>query len=418
MHEVVITGVGVVCPIGIGRDAFWEAVQACRSGVRETPELSGDGRASPIGAFVEGFEPKQFVRPRKSLKVMCREIQFAFAAADMAWREAGLADANLVPERLGVITGCDMLYSEVDEVETAYRVCIGDEGFEFDRWGECAFRELYPLWMLEYLPNMPACHISISHDTRGPCNTINLGEASSLAAVAEGYRVLRRGIADCIVVGGTGTRLQATRVAWRGGANLSKRIDAPAAACRPFDADRDGIVNGEGAGMLILETLEHAIRRGATPLARIAGVGNAFGQHHSGLGVTGRAVRQSIETAVAAAELTPEKIGHVNAHGLSTQRDDAVEAQAIRACLGDVPVTAPKSLFGNLGAGGGAVELIASVLGIAEGCIPPTRNYQTPDPECPVSVVAQKPRKTDLPTALVINQSRLGQAAAVVVTEF
>lgn len=415
LPDVVITGIGVVAPLGIGREAFWKSIQQGRSGVTALSQFGASGLASPFGGQVSNFDPKRYVRPRKSLKVMSREIQFAFSAADLAWNDAGLAEAQVAPDRLGVVFGADMMYCELDDVVAAYRSCMVDGQFDFSRWGTQALSQMHPLWMLKYLPNMAACHIGIAHDARGPTNTITLADVSSLLAVAEGVRVIQRGAADMMIVGGTSTRLHPTFLVSRNGALLSRRSDNPAAASRPFDRDRDGMVNGEGAAALILESRPHATRREARIWAHVLGWSSRFEATSAGRPTRGRAIRDSICEALDQAGLDPHQLGHVNANGLGTVPHDQVEAQAIRATLGDVPVTAPKSFFGNLGAGTGAVELVASLLGLAEGEVPITLNYEHLDPECPVQVVHDRPQPSQHGTALVLNQATTGQAAAVVV---
>lgn len=415
MRDVVFTGIGIVSPVGIGRVAFWNSLLEGTSGVRTLVGLGENSLPSGFGGQIVDFEPKEYVRPRKSLKVMSREIQFAYAAADLAWQDAGLGEHAVDPERVGVICGCDTLYSDIRELVPVYKACMPEGGFRFDRWGTHGIEELFPLWMLKFLPNMAASHISISRDARGPCNAVVLGEVSSLLAVIEGAAAIRRGLADVMLVGAVGSRLQPSALVWRGDANVSHRQDDPAAACRPFDAGRDGMVNAEGAAVFVLESEQHARGRGGDVLARLAGSGNSFRKPAGRLGVTGEAIGHSISQALDAAGWRPDEVGHVNAHGLSTRDDDATEAHAIQQILGDVPVTAPKSYFGNVGAGSGAIELAASILALREGRIPPTLNYEQSDPECPVQVIAGAPKPVEVPTVVALNQTRLGQAVAVAV---
>lgn len=414
-REIVVTGVGVVSPIGIGTEPFWQALGEGRSGVRRLVSLDSGDIPSPLGAEVDHFEPQQFVRPRKALKVMSRDIQLAFAAADLAATQAGLDGSHIDPDRLGIVFGADLIAAELDEMINAYRACMVDGQFDFQRWGQRAMAELFPLWMLKYLPNMPACHIGIARDARGPNNSLTLAEVSSLAALTEAVRIIERGQADAMIAGGTSSRNHPTIWVRRGAYQLSQRIDEPAAACRPFDADRDGMVHGEGAGAFVLESREHAEARGAKILARILAFSHAFEPHRPGQPLQGVAIRAAIRQALDRAGLRPSDLGHVNADGLSTTLDDQVEAQAIRETLGDVPVTAPKSFFGNLSAGTGAVEMAASVLALEKGAIPPTLNYVRPDPACPVNVVHGKPAPLGNPVALVVNHSRVGQSVAVVI---
>lgn len=415
-RNIVITGLGVVSPIGVGKAACGESLRAGRSGVTLSPLLAETGMPIRAGGHVKDFDAKLYVRPRKSLKVMCHEIQMAVAAATMAVEDAGLTTPAGDPDRCGVAFGSELFYGEIEEVHELYRHCHTDGQFQFGLWGERMGSDLFPLFMLKYLPNMAACHIGIALDARGPNNTIALGEASSLLALIEAIRVIQRGHADVMLVGGTGNRLNLTPMLYRGDSNCSHRADDPAAASRPFDADRDGLVNGEGAAVFVLEQEEHAVRRGATVFARVLGGGCGYERVDGRQPRTGAAISTSIERALRDAQLTPGDIGHVNAHGVSTIEDDILEAQTIRQCLGDVPVTAPKSFFGSLGAGGGAVELVVSVLGFEQGWIPPTLNYQTPDPRCPIQVIHGSPAELRDPrTALLLNQSGTGQTAAVAI---
>jgi 3-oxoacyl-[acyl-carrier-protein] synthase II len=412
--EIVVTGVGVASPIGIGKEAFWKSLCEGRSGIRRFHLFDRSDLPPVFGGSVPGFHPKQYVRPRKSLKVMNRDIQLAFAAADLACADAGLHRQPVEPERLGIVFGAELMACELDEIAGTYRGCMVEGRFDFRRWGKVVMAELYPLWMLKYLPNMPACHIGIAQDARGPTNTLTLGEVSSVSAMAEAMRVIGRGQADVMIAGGTAEQIHPAIWTRSPAFPFSRSADDPARASRPFDARRDGWVNGEGAGALVLEGRRHAEARGATVLARILGFGSAFEPHAKGQPIEGRAIRQAIRTALADADLTPADIGHVNANGVSTLHDDRIEARAICEILGDVPVTAPKSYFGMLGAAAGAVETAVSVLAWQHGLIPPTLNYEYPDPECPVNVVHGQPAPVERATALKLNHTRHGQAVALV----
>ncbi len=415
MREIVITGMGVVSPIGIGREAFWASLDAGRSGVRAVSTLNDDCWPVHIGGEVVDFDPKRFVRPRKSLKVMSPEIRFAYAAADMACSDGQLEVDGMDSERLGVVFGADMIYCDLEEIISAYRGCLVDGKFDYSQWGGHALSELHPLWMLKYLPNMSACHIGIARNARGPTNSIILSEASSLSAIGEGVRVIERGQADAMIVGGAGARIHPTSLSFRGDKLVSRSNGNPSRACRPFDAERDGIVNGEGAGAFLIEDCQHAQRRGAKVLARVLGYASTFEAFQNDGAMTGQAIRDSIDGALHASGLAADAIGHVNANGLSTPMHDRIEAQAICDRLGEVPVTALKSYFGDLGAGTGAVELVGSVLALEEGQIPATLNYENPDEACPVNVVHGKSQPMKYPTALLLNQSTSGQAVALVI---
>jgi 3-oxoacyl-[acyl-carrier-protein] synthase II len=368
--EIVITGVGVVSPIGIGIELFWHSLRTGTSGVRPYSILQGTEMPVRFGGEIIDFDAKQYVTPRKSLKVMSREIQIAFAAAAMAVENAGITSGLVDPDRLGVVFGSEMPYGPPEELVEVYQHCKVDGQIDPGLWAEKAMSKNFPLWMLKFLPNMAACHIGISHDARGPNNSITHGDVSSLLAMTEAMHIIRRGHADVMIVGGFGARLNLTQLQYRSDANLSHREDDPAAASRPFDAARDGMVNGDGAGAFVIERREHAERRGAAVLATIRGVGNSYEARMTSKPATGIAIRRSIMQSLAEAGLESNSIGHVSAYGISTIDEDPLEAQAIRACLGDVPVTAFKSYFGNLGAGGGAVETAASVLALQHNEVP------------------------------------------------
>jgi 3-oxoacyl-[acyl-carrier-protein] synthase II len=415
--SVVVTGLGVVSPIGIGRADFLASLDSRTSGVRPISSIDTSALSIHFGGEVRDFDAKRYVRPRKSLKVMSREIQFAFTAADLAMTDAGLANgqgANQCdPDRLGVVFGSDMIYCEIEEMIEAFRPCLPDGRFDFTRWGPQAMPQIYPLWLLKYLPNMPACHVAIANDARGPCNAPTLGDASSLSAIAEGFRLIERGAADCVIVGGTGCRLHPTCLTFRSNQWYSSWTGPPEEASRPFDRARCGQVPGEGAGALILEAEEHARARGAAVQARVVAAVSRFEPVHNERPPKGVAIRASIAAALAEARVSPTDVGHVNAHGYGTIPHDRAEAQAIHDVLGDVPVTALKSYFGNLGGGSGAVEMAASILALGRGKIPATLNYEEPDPECPLNVV-RNGAVSRASTALVLSQATTGQALAVV----
>lgn len=415
-REVVITGMGIVSPIGVGREAVWNSIQSRTSGVRPLPHLASAGWLAPFGGDVANFDPRELIQPRKSIKVMSRDIQLASAAAELAWQDSCLSQATLNPDRFGVLGAAGIMYCELEELRVPFVEWLKQEDFDIHRWSRKAMGELYPLWMLKYLPNMPACHIGIRYDARGPNNTIAEGDVSSLLALIEAADVIRRDHADVMIVGGTGSRINISDLMWHRGARLACNGQLPPpAVCRPFDAARSGHVNGEGAAQIVIEDREHAERRGARIIARIAGAATRCEPAAVGMEPTGDAIARAIRAALAAAGADPGAIGHVNAHGNSTREDDPIEARAIRATLGDVPVTAPKSFFGNLGEGSGMVELAVSLLAMTHGVVPPTLNYETPAADCPVNVVTQmEPARR--PAFVKLNHNATGQAAAVVVT--
>jgi 3-oxoacyl-[acyl-carrier-protein] synthase II len=273
---------------------------------------------------------------------------------------------------------------------------------------------------LRQLPNMPACHVSIEFDARGPNNTITCRESSALLALSEAVNVIERGAADCMIVGASSSNIHPVDIAklslFDG---LSRRVDAPHRACRPFDFDRDGTIVGEGGAAFVVERYSHAKRRGARIYAEILGV--AAGCDGTGYtnGGGGNGLVRAIRSAMRQAGLGPKDLGHINAHGKSTQRDDLVEARGFHRAFNrdaeEIPVTALKSYFGHFDAGSGAVELAGSLLALERGWIPPTLNYETPDPRCRLRVVQREPLQSLQGAALTVNRTAMGQSAAAVI---
>jgi 3-oxoacyl-[acyl-carrier-protein] synthase II len=414
-REIVITGMGLVSPIGIGAEAYWNSLSEQKSGIRLLDYYDNPDLPQTIGGTVEDFEPKKMVRPRKSLKVMSRSIQLGFAAADQAIASANFETDSIDPERIGIVYGADMIAVALEELRDAYAKCIQNGPFDYTHWGAEAMDEMYPLWMLKYLPNMTACHVGIAHDMRGPNNTITMAETSSLSAISEAADVIRRGQADIMVAGGGASWIHENIWSFEKSYTLADRTDNPSKALRPFDLDRTGTIHGEGGGAFILEELSAAQSRGAKIYGRIVSVASRFEPVAKGEAATGKAIRLAIKGALEQAGLKPEDIDHVNADGLSTPEDDRLEAAAIHDTLGDVRVTAPRSFIGNLYAGAGAVELGASLLAFEKGEVPVTLNYEKPDPTCPVNVVHGEPAKVQTGYFLKLNVLRKTRAIAMVV---
>ncbi len=413
--EVVITGTGAVTPIGIGNQAVWESLCQGRTGIARLREYEAPGYPVQFGGEIKDFDGKRYVKPRKALKVMCREIQTGFAAASLAMDQAGLQPGSINPDRLGVVYGSEMLYSDFEDLRAAYNQCIEEGWYQHDRWGPSAMSETNPLWMLKYLPNMPACHVAIYYDGRGHNNTICLEDVSSIGAMAEALSHLRRGTADCMIVGGTGSRLNINTLLYRGDVLLSHRNEAPEKASRPFEKDRDGMVSSEGAAALVLEPRDKTEARGAAIVGRMLGAGSVFGPISPDKRVSLLAVKNSIVLALREARLAPDDIAFVCAHGSANVADDPLEAQGIQAALPGVPVTALKSYYGNTGAAAGALDAVAAVLSLQHGLIPATLNYDMPDPACDLPIIHGKPRPLEKKAAIILSQTRTGQAAAVVV---
>ncbi|MEW4454968.1 beta-ketoacyl-[acyl-carrier-protein] synthase family protein [Bremerella sp. JC817] len=413
--EVVITGIGVVSPIGVGNEAVWESLMQGKSGIAPLQEFAMPDYPVEFGGELKGFDGKKYVKPRKALKVMCREIQTGFSAAALAMEEAGLEPGSIEPDRLGVVYGSEMMYSDFEDLRAAYKQCIEEGWYQHDRWGPSAMSETNPLWMLKYLPNMPACHVGIYYDGRGHNNTICLEEASALNAISEALSHLRRGTMDCMITGATGSRLNLNVLLYRGDSLLSHRNDAPEKASRPFEKDRDGMVNSEGAAALVLEPRDKAEARGAKILGKVLGAASTFGRTSEDAPVSVSAIESCIANTLKDAGLTKEDLACVFAHGSGIPSDDTLEAQAIKAALPGVPVTALKSYYGHTGAACGALDAAVAVLSLNHGQIPATLNYDTPDPTCDLPIVHGEALKTDKQAILILGYTRRGQVSGLIV---
>lgn len=418
--RTVITGVGVVSPIGIGRDAFWSGLMSGTSGIDYLSAFSTNNLPSCVGAEVKNFDPTLYLRDRKFLKVMSRDVQLGVSSANLAMQDGDLNLGDIDPDRLGVVYGAGRMTTSPEEIADAVAEIVVDvqnDEMMLTRWGEESSGRIAPLWLLRQLPNMPACHISIDHDARGPNNTITSRESSALLALAEAVRVIERGAADAMIVGACGSNISPidiTKLSLYEG--LSHRKDNPEKACRPFDFDRDGTVVGEGAASFIVERYEHAVARGAEIYAEVIGFGSGCDGAGYNNGAGGRGIGRSIEGAMLRANITADQIGHINAHGKSTQRDDLVEARAYHRTFGDhiakIPVVALKSYFGNFDAGSGAVELAGTLLSLHNGQLPATLNYEYPDPRCRLNVTYGQAVPLIGRTALSVNRTSVGQSAA------
>lgn len=432
-RRVVITGMGLISPLGNSREAVWESLATGRSGIGPLRCLPSQSLPMHCAGEARGFtgdisdfgrlEKEQVRTIRKGLKVMCREIQMGVAAAQLALQDAGLKPGGYDVDRTGAVYGSDYIMTGPEEFVEGVRSCLTpDEQFDFARWATEGMSKVTPLWLLKYLPNMPASHVAIYNDLRGPNNSITLREASSNLAVAEAYSTILRGHADIMIAGATGTRLHPLRtvhVALQEECAVGE--GEPERMCRPFDLNRRGMVLGEGAGAIVVEELNAAQARGASIFAEIVGFGSSAAADPAGGGNIKRALENVARQALVKAQLTPDQLGHFHAHGLATRKGDEDEAAAIQAVFGarlqPLPVTAAKSYMGNLGAAGGLVELIASVLALYHGQLFPILNYETPDPRCPIHAVPSFGEDAG-DSFLSVNVTPQGQASAVVARRF
>jgi 3-oxoacyl-[acyl-carrier-protein] synthase II len=354
---------------------------------------------------------------------MCREMQLGIAAAQLALSDCKLPLGSVNLDRVGCVYGSDYMLTLPQEFTTGIRNCLNEGGkFDFRNWAEKGLPSVEPLWLLKYLPNLPASHIAIFNDLRGPNNSLTMREASSNLAIAEAYCTIVRGHTDAILAGATGTKVHPARtIHVVTQEEVAVQDGDPASLSRPFDRHRAGAVLGEGAAALMLEELEYAQARGAQILGEVIGFASSAVSDKQGIGQYKLAFRNVYSQALASARIKPDDVGHINAHGLGTRRSDAEEAQAIAEVFANrrspVPVAAAKSYFGNLGAAGGVVELVGSLLSLKHDRLFRTLNYETPDPECPVNVAAAEDlRPGDV--FISANISPQGQASAVVVRRF
>ena len=300
----------------------------------------------------------------------------------------------------------------------------GDGQFDIQRFGTEGMEHLFPLWLLKYLPNMLACHISIIHDAQGPSNTITTACVAGSQAIGEGCRIIDRGAADVMICGGADSKINPiSLVRYSLFSELAKNNAHPEKACRPFDRDRDGFVVGEGAGILVLEELEHAKKRGARIYGEIAGYGMSCDAEAALRGARTGATRAAcLRAALADGELTAKDVDYISACGLGSRENDRIEAEAIREVLGprapDVLVSSVKSMIGHLGAGAGAVELIAALLALRHGVAPPTRNCDNPEEGLGLNIVANEAREAKINVALCNTASFAGQNAALAIKKY
>jgi len=369
------------------------------------------------------LEKEQKKAIRKGLKVMCRECQMAVAAAQGALNDAGLALGTFDPCRTGINFGSDYMLTQPEEFTEGILQCLDEDGqFEFSRWAPQGMPKMSPLWLLKYLPNMPASHIAIYNDLRGPNNSLTLREASPNLAVAEAFQTILQGRADVMLAGATGTRLHPMKMLHVVQQEEVAPGDGdPTRISRPFDRQRTGMVLGEGAGAVVLEELGRAQTRGATIYAEVLGGGSSSVAGRNLVARRDEAMRNALVAVLKNSGVGPDDVGSLHAHGLSTRSGDMEEAWAIDQVFGGrsrpLPVTAAKSYFGHLGAGSGLVELAASVLALVHGRLFGILNYEDPDPECPVAGATGS--DADSGTSFVnLNVTPQGQASAVLVRSF
>ncbi|MEC8241544.1 MAG: beta-ketoacyl-[acyl-carrier-protein] synthase family protein, partial [Planctomycetota bacterium] len=425
--RIVITGMGLISPIGNSPQSVWDSLMNQRSGVAPLESLPTEhlptkvaGEAREFKGQIDDFGPmeKKMARTiKKGLKVMCREIEMGVAVSQLALADSGFVKDEHDPDRVGVVYGSDYILTLPGEFSVGIQKCLNEQGrFDFTRWADNGLPGVQPLWLLKYLPNMPASHIAIYNDLRGPNNSITIREASSNLAIGEAVTTIQRGWADQILAGATGTRVHQLRTLH---VVLQEQI-APGESdagktCRPFDLHRTGEVLGEGAAAMMLESLEFAEKRGAEIFGEVVGHASSAAIDRQGVANYRQAFKNVMTNALKSAGMQPSEIGHVHAHGLATSRCDREEAVAIHEIFNEseTPVVAAKSFTGNLGAASGLVEAISSLLAIRENQLFGTLNYETPDPDCPIRISRECGNPGD--SVLNLSITPQGQASAVII---
>ena len=392
-NRVVVTGLGCISPIGLSVDEYWRNLLEGVSGAGRITAFDPEGLPVQIAAEVKGFDPANFM-DRKAARRMERFSQFSIAAAGQAMADAGLTvdQSNAYDVGAMIATGGGGIGAVADETET-----LITKGWE----------RVGPMMVPLMIPNMASCQVSMTYGIKGPVVTNTAACAAGVYSLFEALHFLRRGDVGAVVAGGTESAvLPLAFISMARTGALSKRNDDPQTASRPFDKNRDGFVFGEGAGILVLETLQHAQQRGARILAELRGAsitGDAF--HVSAPEPTGESARRAVVRAIEDAELRPDEIEYVCAHGTSTEANDSAETRVLKLALGEhayrIPVSSVKSMIGHLLGAAGALSAVAAVKALETGCVPPTINQFTPDPECDLDYVPWKPRNLGIRTAIV-----------------
>ncbi len=392
MRRVVVTGLGAVTPIGIGTETFWQHLTEGVSGVAHTTRFDAGQHDCKIAAEVKGFDPLQWMEKKESRK-MDLFIHYAMAAAQMAVDDAGLKVTDENRERVGVMVGTGM--GGIPALEESHRILM-----------ERGPSRISAYFIPSIITNLGSGQISMRYGMKGPNSCVSTACATGNHAIGDSFEIIQRGDADVMLAGGTEAVITPLTI---GGfcaiRALSTRNDEPTRASRPWDKGRDGFVMGEGAGLVILEELEHARRRGARIYAEIIGYGlSADAYHITQPAPEGEGAFRSMRMALQDAGLRPEAVDYINAHGTSTPVGDAMESLAIKHLFGEhartLAVSSNKSMIGHLLGAAGGVESVATVLTVYHDRIPPTINYEEPDPECDLDYVPNRARAAPVEVAI------------------
>ena len=391
-RRVVVTGTGLVTPLGTGVEKTWEALCAGKSGVDLITRFDTTDFAVKIAAEVKDFQAEEFI-DKKLAKHLDLFVQYAVAAANMALADSGYTIKPDAATRVGVITGNGI--GGLSTIEKYHKVCL-----------ERGPKRITPFFIPMVISNLSAGQISIINGAKGPNLSVTTACAAGTHAVGEAFRLISRGTCDVAITGGSESTVCPLAV---GGFNsmkaLSQRNDDPAGASRPFDKDRDGFIIAEGAGMLVIEELEHALARGADIYAEIVGYGlTGDGYHMAAPPEDGEGAARCMQMALDDAGLAPEDIDYINAHGTSTPLNDVCETRAIKTVFGEhaykLAASSTKSMTGHMLGGAGGIESVFTALAISRQLMPPTINLENPDPECDLDYVPGEARRSEIRAAL------------------
>ena len=416
-RHTAITGLGAVTSLGLSLEETWQGLVAGRSGVAAIDGWDASAFPTRIAAQVRGLDPLAFVEDRKALRTMDKHTFMAVAAVAQALADAGLGRGEPAPPRLGLYLGLGMVDYDVEDIAEAARLSRSSQGvFDWEQFAREGYQRIYPLWTIEMLPNIALCQVAILNNVQGANLSLgSFGEAGAYA-VGEGLRAVQAGDVDVAVAGGVSFKINPfslARFSLMG--MLSQNNDQPTQACRPFDADRDGTVLGEGAAVVVLEEKSHALDRRCPIYGEVAGYGAGSGSQ----GNWGVGPMRAMQAALADAGLAPDEVDYLCADAAALVDADREEAWAIREVFGprasSLPVSAVKSMVGHTMAASGPLGLAIASLVLQRGVMPPTANYTRSDPACPVNCIPMQTRTASARTALVNARGLDGVAASLVV---
>lgn len=410
MKRVVITGVGAITPIGIGKDNFWNSLLEGKSGIGYITKFDTERHETKIAAEVKDFNPQDFI-DKKEARRMDRFAQYAVAATRLAIKDGNIDLDSLNRERIGVVIGSGI--GGIESLES-----------EKEKYMEKGPGRVSPLFIPMMISNMAAGQVSMNFGLKGASMTITTACASATHAIGEAFRMIKYGIQDMVVTGGTEASITPLSLAGFSSMKaLSTRNDAPEKASRPFDKERDGFIMGEGSGIIVLEELEHAIKRGATIYAEVVGYGatsDAF--HITQPDPEANGARNAMKIALEEGNVDYKEVGYINAHGTSTYFNDKLETLAIKDLFKEhayeLNISSTKSMTGHLLGAAGGVEAIATALALKEGMIPPTINYENPDEECDLNYTPNKAVKKDIKYAMSNSLGFGGHNASILLKKY